>query len=343
MNKPDVNMGTNTYDLTNGKGEKVGQIRIMIRYFELDEKQIPDDHEMTVLAENYSHLYRLEAHRINSMRNYVQAGKIRRVSVRVTSEDEVGVDFEKEEQYKKLGTSKGWRRPSRPALPGLRGELINVIIKEQEDDESEHLPDLEDSARSSGRESSGRLADEVKAKRDAMLEKLRKTRVENLKGAGAGWKRRTTRRSHQGQDQVNTVGRMTKWGGSGKLRAPTLLSPSSESFTRKLMSVGAGGGSNKSDSRKKGTLDDIISAARDEVEEESCRDVVVGDGKKDNDNGDDDKDYGSKSGDATDGPGKSADDWDNAVADCDALLYKRDGREPFFTGFSENKLGNAHH
>jgi len=105
-------MSFKNYTLLDDQGNKAGQLKMGVRYFDLDENDVADSHEVTVTCVNYCHLYALEAHKVATLEKFYAASRFETLRARlpkVETSDEYTEYCKNEEQL-------GWRRPSKPIL-----------------------------------------------------------------------------------------------------------------------------------------------------------------------------------------------------------------------------------
>lgn len=134
-----------SYDLMDANGHKVGVLRLIVKYFDLEAHDIAKSHEVTVVAENYCHMYRLETFRVDALRTFYDHSKIPDLKYRLPTviEEEEG---EYNDFVEKEGTKLAWRRPSKPILEVKKVDNLLEHLEEVDEDSEEESSDEDESS-----------------------------------------------------------------------------------------------------------------------------------------------------------------------------------------------------
>ncbi|GMH59726.1 hypothetical protein TrST_g1578 [Triparma strigata] len=172
-----------SYDLTDSSGHKVGTLRMVVKYYDLEAADIAKSHELNVVAESYCHMYRLETYKVDGLRTFYDHSKIPDLKFRLPTviEEEEG---EYSDFVEKEGTALAWRRPSKPILEVKKVDNLLAHLEEVDEDEDEESDEEEEDE---SEEEEVRLTlEEIQARSERMKAFKKHTRDGADEGLGRG-------------------------------------------------------------------------------------------------------------------------------------------------------------
>ena len=104
------NSAVKSYQLLGDGGNQAGTVRIRLRAYDLEPQDIPQTHEITVVAETYCNLYQLEWHNFSLLEDFYNASEEESLHSRLPM-------LETNDDYTEFCMQEanlGWRRPTRP-------------------------------------------------------------------------------------------------------------------------------------------------------------------------------------------------------------------------------------